>query len=244
MKTQTLSIAVCDDEIVTCCNIAAQIRDMMAQMNVPCIIRQFNSGQELLQSSDSFDIVFLDIIMHNPDGMVTAQSLRRKSPDIILIFISSSREYVFDAYDVEAYQYLLKPIDTPKLKKVLQKAVGKTETHSREYMVISIERQIKKLPLDDICYFEIRGRKIDIHIHGKDDVLTYHEQIGVLEKRLQGKGFFRCHKSYLINLKHVETYNRQEVILDNGDKIMLAKRRYDDFAKEVLSYMRKSGGIM
>lgn len=239
-----LSIAVCDDEIVTCCNIAAKIKDIMAQMDVACIIRQFNTGQELLQSADYFDIAFLDIIMRNPDGMTTAQFLRRKSPDIILIFISSSREYVFDAYDVEAYQYLLKPIDTQKLKKVLQKAVGKTETHSREYMVISIERQIKKLPLDDICYFEIRGRKIDIHIHGKDDVLTYYEQIGVLEKRLQGKGFFRCHKSYLINLKHVDTYTRQEAILDNGDKIMLAKRRYDDFTTEILSYMRKSGGIV
>lgn len=237
-----LSIAVCDDEIVTCCNIAAEIKDMMAQMNVPCIIRQFNTGQELLQSSDSFDIAFLDIIMRDPDGMTTAQSLRRRSPDIILIFISSSREYVLDAYDVEAYHYLLKPIDTQKLRNVLQKAVCKTETHSHEYMVISIGRQMKKLLLDDILYFEIKGRKIDIH--GKDGILTYYEQIGVLEKKLQGKGFCRCHKSYLINLKHVNTYNRQEVILDSGDKIMLAKRRYDDFTKEILSYMRKSGGIV
>lgn len=179
--------------------------------------------------------------MRDPDGMATAQSLRRKSPNIILIFISSSREYVFDAYDVEAYQYLLKPIDTQKLRNVLQKAVCKTETHSHEYMIISTDRQMKKVLLDDIRYFEIRGRKIDIH--GKDSILTYYEQIGVLEKKLQGKGFCRCHKSYLINLKHVNTYNRQEVILDSGDKIMLAKRRYDDFTKEILSYMRKSGGI-
>ena len=237
-----LSIAVCDDEIIACSNMAAKIRDIMERMKTPCLIRQFNSGQELLQAPERFDMVFLDIIMRNPDGMTTAQLLRTKSPDIILIFISSSREYVFDAYDVEAFQYLLKPIDTSKLRHVLQKAVCKTETHSSEYMVISIERQKKKLYLDDICYFEIRGRKIDIH--KSDDTLTYYEQIGILEKNLQGKGFFRCHKSYLINLKHVDTYNRQEVTLDNGEKIMIAKRRYDDFIKEILSYMRKSGGII
>lgn len=236
-----LSIAVCDDEIVTCCNIAAKIKDITAQMNVPCIIRQFNTGQELLQSPDIFDIVFLDIIMRDPDGMTTAHSLRRKSPDIILIFISSSREYVFDAYDVEAFQYLLKPIDTKKLRNVLNKAVHKTETRSHEYMMVSTERQMKKLFLEDIRYFEIHGRKIDIHT--ADGILTYYEQIGVLEKRLQGKGFCRCHKSYLINLKHVDTYNRQEVILDNRDKIILAKRRYENFTKEVLSYMKESGGI-
>lgn len=237
-----LSIAVCDDEIIACCNIAAKIKEILEQMKTPCLIRQFNSGQELLQASETFDLVFLDIIMRDPDGMTTAQILRQKSSDTLLIFISSSRDYVFDAYDVEAFQYLLKPIDVSKLRHVLEKAVCKTETHSSEYMIISIERQKKKLYLDDICYFEISGRKIDIH--GADGILTYYEQIGVLEKNLQNKGFFRCHKSYLINLKYVDTYNRQEVILDNGEKIMIAKRRYDDFAKEMLSYMRKSGGIV
>lgn len=237
-----LSIAVCDDEIIACSNIAAKIKDILEQMKTPCLIRQFNSGQELLHAPEYFDMIFLDIIMRDPDGMTTAQLLRTKFPDTILIFISSSREYVFDAYDVEAFQYLLKPIDVGKLRHVLEKAVCKTETHSSEYMMISIERQKKKLYLDDICYFEIRGRKIDIH--KTDDILTYYEQIGILEKSLQGKGFFRCHKSYLINLMHVDTYNRQEVILDNGEKIMIAKRRYDDFIKEILSYMRKSGGIV
>lgn len=237
-----LSIAVCDDEIIACSNIAAKIRDILEQLKTPCLIRQFNSGQELLQAPEKFDIIFLDIIMRGLDGMATAQFLRSKSPDIILIFISSSRDYVFDAYDVEAFQYLLKPIDVGKLRHVLEKAVCKTETHSSEYMIINIERQKKKMFLDDICYFEIRGRKIDIH--KTDDILTYYEQIGILEKNLQDKGFFRCHKSYLINLRHVDTYNRQEVTLDNGEKIMIAKRRYDDFIREILSYMRKSGGII
>ena len=237
-----LSIAVCDDEIIACSNIAAKIKEILEQLKTPCLIRQFNSGQELLQAPEKFDMIFLDIIMRGLDGMATAQLLRSKSPDTILIFISSSREYVFDAYDVEAFQYLLKPIDVGKLRHVLEKAVCKTETHSSEYMIINIERQKKKMFLDDICYFEIRGRKIDIH--KTDDILTYYEQIGILEKNLQGKGFFRCHKSYLINLRHVDTYNRQEVTLDNGEKIMIAKRRYDDFIKEILSYMRKSGGII
>lgn len=237
-----LSIAVCDDEIIACCNIAAKIKEILEQMKISCVIRQFNSGQELLHSSERFDLVFLDIIMSSPDGMTTARLLRRKTPDLILIFISSSREYVFDAYDVEAFQYLLKPVDPIKLRNVLQKVIRKTENHSYEYMIVSRERQSRKLRLDDIYYFEIRGRKIDIHT--TDGILTYYEQIGILEKQLRDKGFFRCHKSYLVNLKYVDTYNRQEIILDNGDKITIAKRRYDDFIKEILSYMKKSGGIV
>ncbi len=209
---------------------------MLEKWQVKC------SGQELIQSSDNFDIIFLDIIMRDLDGMRTAHIFREKAFEKILIFISSSREYVFEAYDVEAFQYLLKPIDEKKLKKVLQKAVLKLESHSQEFIIVSKERQKKKLFLDDIYYFEIKGRIMDIH--GTDGIFTYYGQIGVLENSLQEKGFFRCHKSYLINLKYVDVYNRQEIILDNGERIVIAKRRYEEFCKEILRYMRKNGGII
>ena len=199
-----LSIAVCDDEVIECCNMAKKIKDILEEMKIPCIIRQFRSGGELLQALESFDIVFLDIIMQDMDGMKT--------------------------------------VDDKKLKSVLQKAVLKTENRSQEFIIVSRERQKKKLFLDDIYYFEIKGRVVDVH--GTEGIFTYYEQIGELENKLRNKGFFRCHKSYLINLKYVDGYNRQEVILENGKKIVIAKRRYDKFIQEVLKVMRENGGIL
>lgn len=237
-----LSIAVCDDEVIECCNMAKRIREIMEEMKIPCIIRQFRNGGELLQALESFDIVFLDIIMQDLDGMKTAQAFRKKASDKILIFVSSSREYVFEAYDVEAFQYLLKPVDDRKLKSVLQKAVFKTESRSQEFIIVSRERQKKKLFLDDIYYFEIKGRIVDAH--GPEEIFTYYEQIGELENKIRDKGFFRCHKSYLINLKYVDGYSRKEVVLENGEKIVIAKRRYDEFVQEMLKVMRKNGGIL
>lgn len=236
------SIAVCDDEVIECCNMAKRIKEIMEEMKIPCIIRQFRSGGELLRALESFDIVFLDIIMQDLDGMKTAQVFREKASDKILIFVSSSREYVFEAYDVEAFQYLLKPVDDRKLKNVLQKAVIKTQIRSKEFIIVSRERQKKKLFLDDIYYFEIKGRIVDAH--GPEGIFTYYEQIGELENKLRDKGFFRCHKSYLINLKYVDGYSRQEVVLENGEKIVIAKRRYDEFVQEMLKVMRKNGGIL
>ncbi|WP_160560093.1 LytR/AlgR family response regulator transcription factor [Parablautia muri] len=237
-----LSIAVCDDEVIECCNMAKKIKEVMEEMKKACIIRQFRSGGELLQAPESFDIVFLDIMMQDPDGMKTAQMLREKASNKILIFVSSSREYVFEAYDVEAFQYLLKPVDERKLKRVLQKATLKTQRHSQEFIIVSRERQKKKLFLDDIYYFEIKGRVVDVH--GTEGIFTYYEQIKDLENKLQDKGFFRCHKSYLINLKYVDGYNRQEAILDNGKRIVIAKRRYEAFCQEVLKVMRENGGVL
>lgn len=233
-----LWIAVCDDEITECNRIAKKIREMLTEMKVPCEVRQFYSGRELLQSSESFDMIFLDIIMGGLDGMRTAQIVREKAYDKLLVFMSASREYVFDAYDVEAFQYLLKPIADQKLRRVLQKAVHKTKERSQVFIIISRDRQNKKLFLDEIYYFEIRGRLIDVH--GTDGVFSYYGQIGALEKELQNKGFFRCHKSYLVNLKYVDVYNRQEIVLDNGERIAIAKRRYEEFCGEILKYMRGS----
>ena len=87
-----LSIAVCDDEIIECCNIAGAIKEILDEMKIPCTIRQFCSGRELIRSAGNFDIIFLDIIMHDLDGMRTAQIFREKAFDKILIFISSSRD--------------------------------------------------------------------------------------------------------------------------------------------------------
>ena len=154
----------------------------------------------------------IDIFMQDLDGMKTAQIFRKQAFDKILIFISSSREYVFEAYDVEAFQYLLKPVNDRKLKSVLQKAVFKTERRSREFIIVSRERQKRKLFLDDIYYFEIKGRVVDAH--GPEGIFTYYERIGELEA------------------------------LENGEKIVIAKRRYDGFVREMLAVMRKNGGII
>lgn len=78
-------------------------------------------------------------------------------------------------------------------------------------------------------------------MHGADGIFDYYEQIGNLEEELKGKGFFRCHKSFLINLKYVDSYNRQEIFLHTGERIAIAKRRYEAFCQELLEYMKKSG---
>lgn len=221
---------------------AEKIRGTLEEMKVPCFLRQFNSGEELLQAEENFDIVFLDIMMDGLDGMKTAKRIRKKASCRLLVFISASREYVFDAYDVEAFWYLVKPVETGKLKQVLKKAVLKTEAASPDFILVNKGRQKQKIFLRDILYFEIMGRLIDIHKTG--GISDYYGKISILEEELREKGFFRCHKSYLVHLKYVKGYNRQEAVLDNGEKIPVSKRRYEEFCKALLSYMKKSGGIL
>ena len=237
-----LSIAVCDDEILECCKLAGRIRELLEEHEVPCILSQFGSGRELLASAERFDLIFLDILMDGPDGMETARGLREKKSGSLLVFVSSSRDYVFEAYDVEAFQYLLKPVGTERLRQVLLRALAKLRERPREFLVVSQDRQKRKVFLDDVLYFEIRGRMIEAH--GREETFSYYGRIGILEESLEGKGFFRCHKSYLVNLRHVDGYDGQEVLLDNGEQVVIAKRRGEAFKKEVLRFMREEGGLL
>lgn len=237
-----LSIAVCDDEVLDCCKIAGSIKEILEKLDVPFMVRQFYSGKELIQAAGEFDIIFLDIMMGGMDGMDTARLLRNKAYENILIFISSSRGYVFEAYDVEAFQYLVKPVEQGKLRSILQRAVVKLQKDSREFILIQTKGQTRKLFLKNIYYFEIRGRVISVH--STDGIFQYYGQIGGLEEHLQDKGFFRCHKSFLVNLRCIRRYGHQELLLDNGEKIPMAKRRQAVFEQELMDFMKRTGGIV
>ncbi len=238
-----LLIAVCDDIPLECADIAKQIETILKQSNTDFIIKKFFGGLELIQSRESFDIIFLDIKMPNINGMELAKQIRKQGRQSLIIFITSASEYVFDAFDVEAFQYLLKPIQTDKLKNVLEKATKKMQIDANiDFLMISANRQIQKVFLKDILYIESIGRIAKIHCN--NGTLETYEQIGILEDKLSDKFFFRCHKCFLVNLNFVDAFNKTEVRLENGEKIMLAKRRYEDFQKAILSYMKIKGGII
>ena len=138
-------IAVCDDEIRECLHLSKQIQTILEQLNIPHIIKQYNSGRQLLQAQEHFDIIFLDIMMRDIDGMKTAELFRQNMFDKILIFVSSSRQYVFDTFAFEAFEYLLKPIDEQKLRRTLLRCVSKASRHSEDYIIVSKDRQTRKL---------------------------------------------------------------------------------------------------
>lgn len=236
-----LSIAVCDDILLECTQLARQIRNIANNAGWGVILREFYTGEEFLKSTESFDILFLDIKMPGLDGMELARLLRLREETCLLIFVTAASEYVFEAYDVEAFAYLVKPITEEQLQKVLTRGIEKLRRVSSEFLLVSSQHVVRKIPLHDIVYIESMGRILKIRTL-QDTIETY-EQIGLMEKRLSDKNFFRCHKGYLINLKYVETFDKTQIHMETKDTVLLAKRRYDDFARALLTYMKKEGGL-
>lgn len=238
-----LSIAVCDDMPIECAELAGYIEKILNQFGVEFSLKRFFDGQELLKNIESFDIVFLDIKMPEISGMELAKQMRENGRESIIVFVTSAEEYVYEAYDVEAFQFLLKPVNEDKLKNVLKKAVVKlTICSSEDFLIISSEHQIKKILLKDILYIESVGRMVKIHCNS--GVLETYKQIGDLEQTLSDKHFFRCHKSFLLNLEYVSRFDKTEIVMENGDVVFLARKRAKIFQREIISYMKMKGGIL
>lgn len=238
-----LSIAVCDDAALECTELTKQIREILEKRGISALFREFYRAKDFLEAPETFDLLFLDIKMPEMDGMELAKRLRQETGDTLLVFVTALQEYVFDAYDVEAFHYLVKPVKEEKLEQVLLSALNKIKQRPEsDFLLVSSNRALKKIFLKDIVYLEALGRIVKIH-GTREDVETY-AQIGSLEEKLKGKDFFRCHKGYLVHLKYVDTFQKNQIFLENGETLLLAKRRYEAFQKEILAYMKKAGGIL
>lgn len=237
-----LSIAVCDDMPIECAELAERIEDILDKFGTEFSLKRFFNGQELIKCVESFDIVFLDIKMPEISGMELAKQMRENGRESIIIFVTSAKEYVYEAYDVEAFHFLIKPVNEEKLNNVLKKAVVKVSAcNNKDFLIISSEHQIKKILLKDILYIESVGRTVKIHCNSV--VLETYKQIGDLEQTLSDKHFFRCHKSFLLNLEYVSRFDKAEIVMENGDTVILARKRAKIFQEEIISYMKMKGGI-
>ena len=235
-----MRIAICDDEK----DIRELIANKVEKQYPDAEIIFFQSGEELLLVDESIDILFLDIQMSGIDGMETARELRKKDKKVILIFVTAVEEYVFQAFDVGAFNYIVKPIDDGKFSDVLHRAVDEWSSQNinekepeERYVLINNSGVHTKVILDEIVYAEVFNRKVVIH--KLDGEIEYYGKMSDLES-LAGDSFFIPHRAYLINFKYVEKYDATTIYLERGT-VLMAKQNYPEFVKKYMKYIQKRG---
>ena len=229
-----LRIAICDDEI----EITKQLEKMVKQCIPDCEVWCYTCGDELLGAQKQFDIIFLDIQMKGLDGINAAKKLRGMDEDVIIIFITAWKEYVFDAFDVAAFHYLLKPVQLKKLQEILNRAereiIKKANVHKSQLFVKTREKSLI-LDTNDILFLENALRKIAIHTK-KGIVVVYGTMSEFVQKL--GSEFYRSHRGYLVNMAHIAEYDTETIYMDNGEIAYLARKNYQDFVKHYMRFLR------
>ena len=236
-----LKIAICDDE--------QPIRDYLKKLTEKCTDAQvhvFANGEELLSDPTVYDIILLDISLNRkpdsgkPNGMEVAKKIRETS-DVIIIFVTALKEYVFEGYDVGAFHYLLKPVDEQKFMEVMDKAISQIKKEKNtQPLIIRMDGNYIKIPVNNIIYAENEARKIVLHTKNmKEETYSFYEKMEVLEQIL-GDHFFRSHRGFLVILQEVVRYDNANIELKNGDRVFLAKQKYNDFVTAYMNYLRKA----
>lgn len=234
-----IEIAIVDDEKM----IREEIESLIQERKPECHTECFESGDALLLAGKQYDIVFLDIQLAGRNGIDTARKLRQKSEETVLIFVTGAKDYVFQAFDVAAFHYLLKPLEKVKFEEVLKRALREVEKQKKgeaELFLIKTRNRTIPLPKGNILYVESMGKKAEVHTI--KETYEMYASLSGLESELGG-GFYRCHRGFLVNLAYVTEYYHDSILLTNGETIFLAKEKYPEFVKEYMRYL-KNGGIL
>ena len=231
-----IHIAICDDEKHMSDHIRSMISDFFRKKNQEISLHMFSSGEELLSYNGQIDILFLDIQMKGMDGMETARKLRADKFRGFLVFITVLKEMVFQSFEVQTYDYLVKPVDKKQFEKTMERLYASTQNASEDSLLVQKGYEGRIIAKDQIIFCEIIDRKIYLNLTS-GEVVDYYERIENLETKLDNR-FYRCHRSYLINLKHLKGYKNGTAYMDNGKEIPVSRLRSKEFSSVVLQYMK------
>ena len=237
-------IAVCDDEALSLKQISDCLELMEQESQEELQVFYFSSGEDLLDHlPPDLDVLLLDIGMDGTNGMDVARHLRRCGVDCIIIFITSMTEYALEGYEVHAFSFLAKPVQYVALRRQLNEAFAQLDKNLDQNkgasMVVNDGTSTEVLQLDDIIYAEVIQHKTKMVM--KQGVRTYKIPLSVVEEKTKNAPFFRCHKSYLINLKRIVRIDFSTVTMENVDLVPVSKYRRQEF---LLAYSRFVGEVL
>ncbi|MCR5746125.1 MAG: LytTR family DNA-binding domain-containing protein [Lachnospiraceae bacterium] len=243
-----MKLAICDDEKRIRDLIAESVRDVSESMK----IEFYADARGILAPDFDADILFLDIQMPGIDGMKAARMMREDGRKTVIVFVTALEEQVFNAFDVGALNYIVKPFKKDRIRAVIKKAIEQAEENGYIERTLSEKEEgnesarsitVKsggsntRVILGEIAYAEIYDRRIILHMNDRDNI-EYYGRISDLES-IAGKDFYRVHRAFLINLAYVKSYDSKSVRVTDTD-IPVARGKYQELVKAYLSYYTRS----
>ena len=228
-------IVICDDDPELCAQLRTNVDRMAAERGESFAVRTFSSAEALLEQwTEDTDILLLDIQMGSLSGMEAARALRRRDDPVCIIFITAMTQYAMEGYEVHAFGFLRKPVGYERFCYVLGEALGAAPV--REELTFSLHRgtQIRKVGASEILYIEACGH--EIRVVARQGTLLAGATLAEFEQQLSGRGFFRCHKGYLVNFCFVRQIQAKSVTMTNGDEIPLSKHRRKEFLESFAGF--------
>ena len=232
-----MNLLVCDDSQEDLDRVAALLaepcRKIRAQITVTC-------QPEELEDLSVFDLAFLDIDMKGMDGLTLARRLRAARPDAVIVFVTNFVQYAPEGYEVQAFRYLLKPTLEEKLVPCFDLAVQELLSR-RQSITVRAGGEMVELPLREILYFQSDQRTVTAHLAGDSrEACRFYTSITDLARQLEGAGFLRVQRSYLVNMAYIRRFQSDAVELQNGTWLPVSEKYYAQLKQQYLLWKGKT----
>lgn len=194
----------------------------------------FSDGASLVEHFTSeWDLLLLDVEMPGMDGISAARCIRERDPEVPIMFITNLAQYAIRGYEVDALDYVLKPVSYYSLAMKLKKALRLIRRKDNRSILLNREGDVVRLPLSHLYYVEVFGHQLHYHTSEGEFTQTGSRSLAALEKELSGCGFARCHSGYLVNLRYVDAVEADAVRV-TGRLLPVSRSRRGDFLQALL----------
>ena len=233
-------IAICDDNKYDIKEMLKMLKILWAEgvryevtcyYNGPALVKDFEQGAR-------YHVLILDMVMKPLNGIETAQQIRKYDVSMPILIVTSTREYALDGYLVNAWRYLTKPLDESNFLNEIRLLLDYARKADENYFFIDNDKGIVKLKLDDILYFDS-----DLHVitvHTLNQAYSFRGVLSTVEEEYGKYGFYRVHRSFLVNLKHVQKISKLTLTLVNGQECPIGKSRAAGLHEALMEYILRN----
>ena len=241
-------VALCDDEPTELGKIKKLLGDYENRKHLDPIFvtRCFKNAAELLyvvrEEKYTPDVIFMDIYMPDkennscPMGIDAAKELRNMGYKGKIVFLTTSREYALEAFDVDALQYIVKPVSKDRLFLLLDNLRKDMDAERRKFILLYIEGNHVRVALNDIVYCEAQGKKQCLYIANGTCCLLRMTMTELYEQFLHYQEFVKIGASLIVNLGYINSLNAKEIYMHNGMKIFLPRGSFKSLREQYFSY--------
>ncbi|MDR0447151.1 MAG: LytTR family DNA-binding domain-containing protein [Treponema sp.] len=234
-----MNILICDDIDSEVQNLEKAIKASDFKGNIIC----FNKGADALScllSEAKIDVCFLDVLMPQMDGITLARKMRGANYRGEIVFLTTTKEYAVDSYDVKAYSYLLKPPNAAKVAQILKEIESMHKAQDTAGITVTTKTMKRFLFFHEISFVEVMGKKVYFRLLDGGDIEIYTALYEILPVLLADSRFVQCHRSFVVNLDAVLKIQGKEVFFRCGKKAPIA-RNNTEFDKQYIKWVFGKG---
>ena len=239
-----MKITICDDTLQDLTNTEAVIKKYAKRNNINIDIEKHNHPTSLINQvsfkPEEYRIFFLDIVMQK-NGIDVAKEIRNYCKDAIIVFTTSSKEFAIDAFEVNAYHYLLKPLNQKKVFDCIDKIISLTlNTTPNVFQIKTNDKNILTIDVKDVSYIESISRRIAIHLKNEEVILSTSLRAKFLESipfDYENCNFINCHASYIVNMNDIKGISDKSFTMKNGENIPISKNLFSHVKKTYIQYL-------